>query len=326
MRADRLLSLLWLLQSGRPLTAAALARQLEVSPRTILRDVEALSAAGVPVYCDRGRTGGVRLLPGYRTDVAGLTEAEAQALLSVVAAPAASPLGLAGPLASALRKVTAALPAAVQPGVTLANRIHIDPGGWHHQPVPPHFDDLISAVAAPQRVQLRYQHRGSDRPARRTVDPAGLVNAAGAWYLAAFHRGRLRFYNGGRITRIELLNEPAHVPEGFDLAAAWAASKDIWLGTHEPVPARLRVRAGAMAHLHPSVRPATWDKAAVAESWLDVQITFRDLSHARTVFWALAPDIEVIEPAHLRDAIAHCAAAVHARHAAPAPPRESTVV
>jgi len=313
MRADRLLSLLWLLQSGRPQTATTLAAQLEVSPRTIRRDVEALSAAGVPVYCDRGRAGGVRLMAGYQTDVAGLTAAEAQALLSVVATPAAHSLGLAGPLASALRKVTAALPAAVRPGVTLADRIHIDPGGWHQFPGPDTFDTLQRAVVTGRRLQLRYQGRAADRPARRTVDPAGLVNAAGTWYLAAFHRGRLRFYNARRVSRAERLNEAARVPAGFDLAAAWAESRTRWSGQHEPVPARLRIRAGAIADLHPSLRPADW-ATAVPDTWVEIAPVFSDRAHAEAVCWALAPELEVVAPAWLRATLAARAGEVRDRH------------
>jgi predicted DNA-binding transcriptional regulator YafY len=303
VRADRLLSLIWLLKSGRPLTATALAAQLEVSPRTILRDVEALSAAGVPVYCERGRTGGVRLLPGFSTDVTALTEGEAQALLSAVAAAPAAALGLADDLASALRKVTAALPETVRSGASLADRILIDPGGWHGIPAPPRFATLQRAVLEGRRLVLRYQRRFAARPIRRTVDPAGLVNAAGVWYLAAFHRGRLHFYHAQRVAQAVLLGEDAHVPVAFDLAAAWSESRARWHQGHDPISARLRVRAGAMHRLHPSVLPPSWTIPADPDAWNDFDVTFGDLSHAVAVCTAMGSSLIVISPSALRETI-----------------------
>ncbi|MDR1264175.1 MAG: WYL domain-containing protein [Propionibacteriaceae bacterium] len=302
MRANRLLSLLWLLKSGRSWTAATLAKELEVSARTVLRDVEALSAAGVPVYCDRGRAGGVRLLPGFTTDVAALTSGEAQALLSAVAAAPLTALGLASDLSSALRKITAALPEQTLPSVRLADRILIDPGGWHGIPAPAGFDALQRAVLEGRRLAFRYQSRTADRPARRTVDPAGLVNAAGAWYVAAFHRGRLRFYHTWRISRVEPLREPARIPGEFDLAAAWAQARSVWHESHVPVSARVRLRLSAASRLHPSVQPITLPPGS-PDRWVELDLGFKDMAQAVAVCASVGADLVVLAPAKLRDAI-----------------------
>src|SRR5581483_12003764 len=163
MRADRLLSLLMLLQVRGSITARELAERLEVSVRTIYRDVEALSAAGVPVYAERGRHGGIALLPGYRTDVTGLTQDEARALFVLAARGAHTDLGLDGALGSALRKVMAALPAPHRPVAELTSeRILVDPTRWLSPAHPPtDLAVLQTAVFADRRLRITYRH-GND--------------------------------------------------------------------------------------------------------------------------------------------------------------------
>ena len=310
MRSARLLSLLWLLKSGRTLSAAQAAAELEVSVRTVLRDVEALSAAGVPVYCERGRAGGLRLLPGFRTDVDGLTETEARALLTAVAAPSADALGLAEDLASALRKVTAALPETHRPQVSLARRVLVDPDGWHGAPSPPLLDDVQRLVLDGRRARLRYRSRDARRAVVRTVDPCGLVNAAGTWYLAARHRGQTRFYHLHRIATVTALDEPAQVPESFDLAQAWTTSRASWHASQTPVVATVEVRTDALDRLHPTVTPTAAPTAAPttrpapdATGWTRLTLTCHDLRHALAVTEAMGPDLRVLSPTHLRDTL-----------------------
>ncbi len=302
MRASRLLSLLWMLKSGRTLPAAQVAAELEVSVRTVLRDVEALSAAGVPVYCERGRAGGLRLLPGFRTDVGALTQTEARALLSAVAAPSVDALGLADELASALRKVTAALPEAHRQHVSLAQRVLVDPDGWHGGSPPALLDAVQRAVLDGQRARLRYRSRDARRAAVRTVDPCGLVNAAGTWYLAARHRNRVRFYHLHRITSLAVLDQPARVPETFDLAREWTTARASWHADHAPVVATVEIRAEAIGNLHPTVAP-TPQPAPGATGWVPVTLPCHDLRHALAVTLAMGPDLRVLAPAHLRDAL-----------------------
>ncbi len=175
MKSDRLLAILLLLQTRGRVPAEELATELEVSARTIYRDIEALSAAGVPVYAERGRHGGITLLPGYRTDVTGLTADEARALFVLAAPGPHSALGLDSALASALRKVMAALPAPHRPAADLTSRrILVDPDRWLPGPrTEVELDVLHTAVFADRRLRIRYRHGGDSRPHTYTVDPYG---------------------------------------------------------------------------------------------------------------------------------------------------------
>ncbi len=180
VRADRLLSLLLLLQHRGRRSAKELADELEVSTRTVLRDIEALSTAGVPVYAERGRHGGFALLPGYSTDLTGLTHDEALALLTAQSRATPEALGLGPAFAAAVRKIVAAMPdAARREAVGAADRVLVDRGGWLGDSDPdPHLAVVRRAVFAGKRLRLRYAAR--DEPARwRTVDPVGLVEARG---------------------------------------------------------------------------------------------------------------------------------------------------
>src|SRR5215469_7688135 len=202
MRSDRLLSIMLLLQTHGQLPAGELAQRLEVSVRTIMRDVEALSSAGVPVYTVRGPQGGIALLPGYRTDVTGLTADEARALFVLLSGSAHADLGLGQAIGSALRKLMAALPAAYRPDADLASRrILIDPARWRGGPARPDGIDLAvlqEAVFTDRRLRLRYRHGRNNQVRTYTVDPYGLVSKAGVWYLVSDHRGQPRLFRADR--------------------------------------------------------------------------------------------------------------------------------
>src|SRR5262249_12996056 len=191
MKSDRLLSIMLLLQTHGQLPASDLAGRLEVSVRTVMRDIEALSAAGVPVYTVRGPYGGIALLPGYRTNVTGLTAQEARALFVLLSGSAHADLGLGQAIGSALRKLMAALPAPYRPVADLASRrILIDPARWRGGPARPTGVDLAvlqQAVFTDRRLRLRYQHGRNNQVRSYTLDPYGLVNKAGVWYLVADH-------------------------------------------------------------------------------------------------------------------------------------------
>ncbi|WP_461167243.1 helix-turn-helix transcriptional regulator [Tsukamurella serpentis] len=231
MRADRLLSVLMLLRHRGTMTAAQLAGELEVSTRTVLRDVEALSLAGVPVYTDRGRGGGIRLLPGYRTDLTGLTLDEAKALL------AGAPVSPA--FASAMRKVAAALPEAHRrEAAAAAQRIHVRPDGFIRSPDPdPFLGELHHAVIDGLRIRAVYQPRGG-APAQRTLDPVGLVHAGQAWYLLALREGQRRTYRTSRFQQVTVLDEPAQRPAEVDLAAEFEQSRASFRQSAAPPPQR----------------------------------------------------------------------------------------
>ena len=220
MRADRLVSLLLLLQQRQRLTAAEAAEELEVSERTARRDLEALSAAGLPVYAERGRAGGWRLLGGGRTDLSGLSAAEARALF-LVAGPAA---GATPELRAALRKLVRALPEPFrETAEASAAAIVVDPGGWGQRRRtgrPVHLDALQEAAAEGRRVRLGYTDRGG-RPSLRIVDPLGVALKGTVWYLVAGTDDGLRTFRVGRVTAVEQTGEAVVRPDGFDLAETW---------------------------------------------------------------------------------------------------------
>lgn len=243
MRADRLLQLLYLLRRHGRLTAGRLAELLEVSERTVLRDMESLSAAGVPVFMERGRGGGCVLMEGYSTDVSGLTSGEAEALFAWTSRSAVADLGLGPQLATALTKLAATVPQpALERADALAAVVVVDRRRWfaavEEVPVLPVLRD---AAVARRRVRLSYRSASEDRPASRTVDPWGLVENAGRWYLLAAHRGQPRSYRVSRIVDAVTLDDPACVPEGLDLQAEWDRMRAAFERQAEPVEMRVAV-------------------------------------------------------------------------------------
>ncbi|WP_433471065.1 helix-turn-helix transcriptional regulator [Saccharomonospora azurea] len=224
MRASRLLSLVLLLQNRGRMTAQALADELEVSVRTIYRDMDALSAAGVPVYADRGRTGAYQLVGGYRTRLTGLSEEEAQALALAGLPAAAAELGLGTVLAAAQLKLSAALPEELRRRAgELAERFHVDVPGWHRglERVPA-LAEIADAVWHARRLRVRYR-RWDDTAVERDLDPLGLVLKAGVWYLAARCGGSVRTYRVSRVDALTDLGESFDRPEDFVLAEYWRA-------------------------------------------------------------------------------------------------------
>lgn len=233
MRADRLVAIVLLLQTHGQLTAARLAELLETSERTVRRDLDALSAAGVPVYAQRGRGGGWALLGGHRIDLSGFTVDEARSLFLAagIRGPAASDPGLS----SALRKVLAALPEPLRAQASAATQaVVIDPAGWGRMaaPEPPLLGELRAAVLARVQVDLDYAKPGTP-PERRRVHPYGLVAKGGIWYLlAGTDKGR-RTYRLSRVHAVTVTDEPASLPPDFDLADEWASAQEAFV-SHMP--------------------------------------------------------------------------------------------
>ncbi len=318
MRADRLLSLLLLLQHRGRMTASALAGELEVSERTVLRDVEALSASGVPVYAERGRHGGFALLPGWTTDLTGLSHDEALALL--VAGSRGAP-GMRPALASAMRKVVAGLPAAQREAAGRdAERILVEDEGF--LPARPGSRDtpdatllatVRRAVFAGRRLRIRYAPRDGE-PRLRTIDPIGLVDAGGRWYLLATRDGHDRSYRLSRMADAEVLDEPAERASDVDLDRLWRERRERWM-TGPGFAATVLVVPQRRDALVRAVR------AVLAEApdgdRLRLEVTFSDPAHAAGVLWAFAPDVEVREPVTLRRELAARARAVAKRYSNP---------
>ncbi len=320
MRASRLLSLLLLLQTRGGMTAAALAAELEVSVRTIYRDVEALGAAGVPVYAESGPGGGIRLVGGYRTALTGLTEHEAEALWLAGAPGAAAQLGLGSVLAAAELKVLAALPPELRSRARrVAERFHLDAPGWFREAEEPQaLAALSEALWADRRAVLRYARR--DRDVRRTVDPLGLVLKAGVWYLVARHRKQLRTYRVSRCQGVEVLDEQFRRPASFDLARYWQRSQAQFEEGILPYTIDCRLSPAGMERMRSVIEraPARLALASAsapdARGWVRVQLPAESFGHATVEVMALAPEIEVTGPADLLEWVARAASELAARH------------
>ena len=223
MRADRLVAIVLLLQTHGQMTAGDLAERLEASERTIRRDLDALSGAGVPVYAQRGRGGGWALLGGHRIDLSGLTTEEAQALFLVAGPQALAGLGVAPGVKSALRKLLAALPAPLRESAEAATAaVHVDATRWGRteEQQPRHLDALRQAVLAGVQVNLMYAKPGTE-PTWRRIHPFGLVSKAGVWYLLAGSDAGLRTFRVSRVRGVEPTEDGVERPEDFDLAQAW---------------------------------------------------------------------------------------------------------
>jgi predicted DNA-binding transcriptional regulator YafY len=303
-----LVQLLLLLQARGGLTAEVLANELEVSVRTVLRDVDALSGAGVPIYTERGPAGGIRLVEGYRTRLTGMTADEAEALfLSGLPGPAAE-LGLGTVVAAAQLKVIAALPAELRSRASrIVERFHLDAGAWFkgNEPVP-HLATVAEAVWSARRLEVAYQR--DDGAVARLLEPLGLVLKAGTWYLIARADDQVRTYRVGRIQEARVLDEPVQRPPGFDLAAWWSESSAAYEREAPKVEVTVRVRADAMWRLADAVGTRVLREAQRlgppdedGRQLLRITVDWPEEASGR--FVAAAPDVEVLEPARLRDEI-----------------------
>lgn len=303
MRAERLLSLTLMLRHRGRMTAPEIARELEVSVRTVLRDIEALSSAGIPVYAERGRDGGFALLPGFTTDLTGLTVDEATALLAASTSAAPATLGMASAFAAAMRKVTVSLPDAQRAAaMRVSERILVTGSGWLTEPPrDPHLGLVQQAVFDDRRVRILYRPRDRE-PGWRTVDPLGLVSAAGRWYLVALHRGAQRTYRLSRVVDVRKLETPVRRPEGFDLAQVWQRRRADFRAELTTVTATVRVRGNRSAELAAggiSVGRIQDD----GDGWQRVDIEFGGAAHAGALMWQLGDDAELLSPSALRDEI-----------------------
>lgn len=319
MRASRLVTLLLLLQTRGQLTAAELAAELEVSERTIHRDVDALSASGVPIYAERGPYGGIRLVDGYRTRLTGMTADEAEALfLAGLPGPAAE-LGLGTVVAAAQLKVLASLPPELRARASrLVERFHLDAGDWFRasQPVP-HLGALSDAVWSSTRIAIDYQ-RG-DSPVRRILEPLGLVLKAGIWYVVARVEDRVRTYRVSRVVATAPTTERFERPEGFDLASYWAESAAAFERDVPRIEVVVRVQPDAMDHLRLAVGHAVLKAAerlpeADPEGWRRLRLRLDWPEEAAGILLRAGPFVDVVSPPELRAEVAAIARAVAARY------------
>ena len=317
MRADRLVSILLLLQMNRRMTARELAERLEVSERTIHRDMESLGAAGVPVLAERGAGGGWMLMDGYRTNLTGLNDAEVQALFLSGPASVLADLKLDKASDAALIKLLASLPAVSRRDAEYARqRLHVDVSGWNRQEeTVPCLHALQEAVWQGRRARLGYRRGvgGDDcEVVERTVDPLGLVAKGSVWYLVANVGGETRSYRVSRVASVEVLEEPCARPEGFDLAAFWERSNREFKDRFPRFYARFRARADVVPLMHFAGRFARVEEVGEpdAEGWVEVRMRFQFDREACEFALSFGPTVEIVEPEELRGRVVRLAESV----------------
>ncbi|MFD1938640.1 MULTISPECIES: helix-turn-helix transcriptional regulator [Nonomuraea] len=320
MRADRLVSLVLLLRQHGRLSAVTLARELEVSTRTVLRDIEALSAAGVPVYAERGRHGGFALLPGFRTELTGLNHDEALALLIAGSRRGAQAFGLGSALASAMLKVVDALPESYRDTAAGASeRLLIDPETdlLSRRLVAEEVPDTVvaevrRAVLAGHKLRIHYA-AVDQTPKWRTVDPIGLVTVRDQGYLLATRSGADRTYRLSRVLAAKELAEPAQRPDRVDLDRAWQERSTRFRTGGDQVSVLVRVDPARREDLVGTALAVRTEEAD-SDGWLRLEVTFQDSRHAEWALWQLATDAEALAPQWLRTSLRNRAAAIATRY------------
>jgi predicted DNA-binding transcriptional regulator YafY len=326
VRASRLVSLLLLLQTRGRLTAEQLAGELEVSVRTIYRDVQSLHEAGIPLYGEAGDGGGYQLVDGYRTRLTGLTAGEAETLLLAGLPAAAAELGLGAALAAAELKLQAALPVALRERAALVrDRFHLDAPGWYYDgDSSPYLAAVANAVWNQRRIEVRYRRWAEPTDVPRTLDPHGLVLKAGKWYLVARHAGLLRTYRVNQILALTTLEEGFERAEGFDLAAHWEHSvTDFLAGLHQGT-ATIRLSPAGREWLRElmssAVVRAADETATAADSrgWITAVVPVESVERAHADFLRLGDEVEVLGPPALRDRMRHTARSLSQMYQAPA--------
>lgn len=317
MRADRLLSALLLLQAHGRMTGRELARRLEVSQRTIHRDMEALSAARVPVFALRGAQGGWQLDEGWRTQVPGLDEVELRALLMAQPRMLGDPR-LAAAAERALGKLMAAMPSSLrEQAISIRQRLHVDTAGWHGT-----SEDLTmlpivqEAVARDRKLKIRYRKGEWDSTLQsateRIVDPLGMVAKGSSWYLVAQTQGGFRTFRVSRIEEATLLEKSSDRPANFDLAAHWKSSTKEFQESWPRCFATLRLHpdAAKWVQMWRMVCPAQEPDVPDPEGWIRLRVQFEHENQACFVVLGLGSRVDVVEPDSLRKRVATELAAI----------------
>jgi predicted DNA-binding transcriptional regulator YafY len=315
------MAMMLLIQQKRTVTAAEVARELEVSVRTVYRDIAALQASGVPLWTESGPGGGIRLVEGWRTTLDGLTGDEAAALFFGGVPSAVADLGLGTVLVAAQTKVIAMLPPELRGrAARLRERFHVDAPGWFDTSAPPaHLAAVSDAVWSGKRLDVSY--RRSDRTVSRLLDPLGLVLKAGTWYLVAAHRQQVRTYRVGRIDAATVRAEASWRPDGFDLASWWADSSAEFDRSLLRYRCRVRLSPPALRRLHTAVGALAAAQARETatepdgDGWSAVELWTESEEVAAYQLFTLMNAVEVLEPASLRATLRSVALEVAARNA-----------
>jgi predicted DNA-binding transcriptional regulator YafY len=318
MRASRLLSILMTLQARGRVTAQALADQCEVSLRTIYRDIDALSASGVPVYSDRGSTGGYRLLEGYRTRLNGLSLEEARSLSFAGLAGPAAALGLGSVMAAAQLKLTAALPIDMRAAAERTREcFHLDAPGWFYEKeLPPCLQEIAVAVWKQLLIAIRY--RSWKAETSRTVAPLGLVLKSGAWYLVGLVDNSARTYRIARVHELRVLDETFERPTDFNLESYWTQSTERLENKLHPNRATVRLSPIGFKMLEPLTSTFVSALSEIGEADADgyrtVVMPVGSLWEASSQLLRFGIDAEVLGPPELREKMRDAIRTLHDRY------------
>ena len=318
MRADRLISILLLLQIHTRITARELAERLEVSERTVHRDMEALSMAGIPVFAERGAGGGWSLTENYKTNLNGLNDTEVQALFLTRPPRLLADLGLDKASEGALLKLLAAIPAtARRKAENVSQRIYVDVAGWRNaDEAVPWLPVIQDAVWQERKLKLAYQ-RGDECAVERVVEPLGLVAKGSVWYLVAQIEGGIRNYRIGRVRQAELLEEGFVRPAAFDLAATWRQSNAEFKAKFPRYEVTVRVHPEALWRLQFGGRFATVEQISEpeADGWMRATMNYQVAENACENLLGLGTQVEIVEPVELREQVVELARSVVAFYA-----------
>ncbi|MFC5403522.1 helix-turn-helix transcriptional regulator [Cohnella soli] len=312
MKADRLLQILMLLQNEGRLTLRELAGRLEVSDRTVHRDMEALSAAGIPVYAERGSRGGWMLSEGYRSRMTGMTTGEIHALLLLQASSVVKDLGLTENADIAMNKLLSALPATARHDADFARRlIHVDGAGWRSAPDTSQLGVVQTAVWEQRRLRISYRSRDAAGLSERVVRPLGLVAKSRIWYMVAQTEPNeeLRTFRISRLAGAELLPEPFDRPESFDLEAYWEQSTKRFVAVLPRYTAKVRIAASRWdefereAYVN-ATGAQQWGRDSDGNAlWIETEADFHTEAYAHKVLLGYGRDAIALSPESLRSGI-----------------------
>ena len=317
MKAARLLSLLLVLQTRQRVTSVELAKRLEVSVRTILRDVEALSTAGVPVYAERGRHGGIVLLPGARLNASHLEPAEMDSLsLAGLDGMQREQLGVAAAHDMAIRKIAARRGANADGGTNLAELVIVDNSGWlAAEARDMNVADLALTLRSRPRLRIHYRQSGAEQATSRAVEPYGLVSKSGRWYLVADDDQTAKLFNLDRLERYEALSEPAATRPDQDLRSVWAELRNRSEGPGQ-VDVTVRLRGTRIDLARRILGSRLKEAGSSDDGWHLLTVSYPDVESVRQLL-QFGDHIEVLAPERARQRIVELAADLATRHNTP---------
>lgn len=311
MRADRLIQIIMLLQTRGKLTTQTLAQELEVSRRTILRDIDALSVSGIPIYADSGHGGGVALDEKYRSRLTGLKELEALTLFITDSSRPLSELGLSDAASRSFLKLLADLPTQHRATVDMMRqRVLIDPDWWFHEASPRFWDDLYQAVFNNRSIRILYENHGGD-VTERTVEPYSLIAKSSNWYLIARQHDDYRIFRVSRIHALQVLDTSFERQSDYDLQTFWREQAQTFAQQVDDYRFTLKVRQARLVF----IRTLLSGRTQVIEQhgeWVTLSIQVASISFARMLIFELGADAAIIEPLHLKtDVIQQATQLIH---------------